>query len=279
MGARYMRRRAAGPSKRQRRPSYSCTEPVAITRCGSCRPAGLPGTATPCSRSICRGMAAPRGRRSPRSPTWGGWLGGLLDAAGVKQAAIIGHSMGAASALEAAAVMPERVTRVGLLGTAAAIPVHRDLLGAAQAEPARAYQMMTAWAHGTGAKMGGHPVPGLWMTSGTLALFARNQPGVLHADLEACNAWQSGPDAARKVRCPALVVIAANDIMTPARNGQELARLIAGSRAVTIGDCGHMLLTEAPDRGARCSDRFLRAGPGRHPLELVVCVIPAKRKR
>ena len=177
----------------------------------------------------------------------GRWLGALLDAAGVKQAAVIGHSMGAAIALEAAAAMPERVTRVGLVGTAAAVPVHRDLLGAAKEEPERAYAMMTAWAHGAGAKMGGNPAPGMWMTGGTLALFARNQPGVLHADLEACAAWTSGPEAARKVRCPALVIVAANDIMTPAKAGRELAGIIPGGRAVTIENCGHMLLAEAPD--------------------------------
>jgi pimeloyl-ACP methyl ester carboxylesterase len=177
----------------------------------------------------------------------GRWLGALLDAAGAKQAGVIGHSMGAAIALEAAALMPQRVTCIGLVATAAAIPVHRDLLSAAKEEPERAYQMMTTWAHGTGARMGGHPVPGLWMTGGTLALFARNQLGVLHADLEACSTWKSGHEAARNVRCPAVVIIAANDIMTPARSGQELARLIAGSRDVPIEDCGHMLLAEAPD--------------------------------
>jgi pimeloyl-ACP methyl ester carboxylesterase len=177
----------------------------------------------------------------------GRWVGALLDAAGVRQAALVGHSMGAAAALEAAVLMPERVTRMGLVGTAAAIPVHRDLLAAAKEEPERAYQMMTAWAHGTAAKLGGHPVPGLWMTGGTLALFARNRPGVLHADLEACHAWKSGPEAARKVRCPALVIIAANDIMTPAKAGQELARLVADSRSITVQNCGHMLPAEAPD--------------------------------
>jgi pimeloyl-ACP methyl ester carboxylesterase len=132
----------------------------------------------------------------------GRWVGALLDAAGVRQAALVGHSMGAAAALEGSRPMPERVTRMGLVGTAAAIPVHRDLLAAAKEEPERAYQMMTAWAHGTAAKLGGHPVPGLWMTGGTLALFARNQPGVLHADLEACHAWKSGPEAARRCAAP-----------------------------------------------------------------------------
>jgi pimeloyl-ACP methyl ester carboxylesterase len=143
--------------------------------------------------------------------------------------------------------MPDRVTRIALLGTAAAIPVHRDLLAAAKAEPARAYQMMTAWAHGAGAKMGGNPAPGMWMTGGTLALFARNEPGVLHTDLDACAKWKSGTDSAGKVRCPALVVIAANDIMTAPKAGRELADLISGGRAATIPDCGHMLLAETPD--------------------------------
>jgi pimeloyl-ACP methyl ester carboxylesterase len=85
------------------------------------------------------------------------------------------------------------------------------------------------------------------MTGGTLALFARNQPDVLAADLSACNAWASGAEAARKVGVPALVVIAGNDIMTPPKLGQELGRLLAGSRTMTIADCGHMLLSEAPD--------------------------------
>jgi pimeloyl-ACP methyl ester carboxylesterase len=175
------------------------------------------------------------------------WLARVMDAAGLKRAGIVGHSMGGAIALEVAAALPERVTRLALLGTAAAIPVNGALLDAAREAPERAYQMMTVWSHGHGAKMGGHPVPGLWMTGGSLALFARNAPGVLHTDLAACAAWSSGAAAAARVRCPALVVVAANDIMTPPRNGAELARLIPGGAVVTIPECGHMLVAERPD--------------------------------
>jgi pimeloyl-ACP methyl ester carboxylesterase len=175
------------------------------------------------------------------------WVGSLLDAAKVEGAALVGHSMGGAIAIEAAAALGERITRIGLIGTAAAIPVHKDLLAAAKGAPDRAYQMMTAWAHGFGAKMGGHPVPGLWMTGGSLALFARNKPDVLHKDLQACADWNTGPAAAGRVRCPTLLILAANDIMTPPRNGEQLARLIAGSRTVTLQNCGHMIPSEAPD--------------------------------
>jgi pimeloyl-ACP methyl ester carboxylesterase len=175
------------------------------------------------------------------------WVARLLDAAGIEQAALIGHSMGGAIALETAAALRPRVTRLALIGTAAAIPVSEPLLAAAREAPQRAYQMMTAWAHGAAARLGGNPAPGMWMTGGTMALFARNAPGVLAADLGACNAWTSGSDAARKVSVPALVVVAANDIMTPAKMGQALGKLLAGSRTVAIPDCGHMLLAETPD--------------------------------
>jgi len=176
-----------------------------------------------------------------------GWLSRVMDAAAIEQVGLVGHSMGGAIAVEAAAALGERVTRIALLGTAARIPVNAGLLDAARETPQRAYQMITAWSHGFDARMGGHPVPGLWMTGGSLALFARNAPGVLHTDLAACNAWSSGPEAAERLRCPALVIIAANDIMTPAKNGEALARRIGGSRTVTLPNCGHMLVAERPD--------------------------------
>jgi pimeloyl-ACP methyl ester carboxylesterase len=175
------------------------------------------------------------------------WIGRLMDASGIERAMLIGHSMGGAAALEAAAALSERCSGLALIAMAAQIPVNKDLLAAAREQPARAYAMMTTWAHGADAKLGGNPAPGLWMTGGTLALFARNRPGVLHTDLQACPAWTSGAQAARRIGCPTLVVIAANDIMTPAKAGHELARLIAHSRSVTVPDCGHMLLAEAPD--------------------------------
>jgi len=89
------------------------------------------------------------------------WLVRFLDAAGIGQAALCGHSMGSLIALETAAAAPDRVTRLALLGVAARMPVHPDLLAAAKADPELAADLITSWGHGPVGHFGGQPVPGL----------------------------------------------------------------------------------------------------------------------
>jgi pimeloyl-ACP methyl ester carboxylesterase len=187
------------------------------------------------------------------------WTAALLDAAGLARAALVGHSMGAAVALETAAALGERIERVALLGSALSIPVNVQLLEAARTSPARAYQMIAAWGHASRAKLGPNPVPGLWMVGGTLALLARNRSGVLHADLAACSAWRGGAAAAARVAGPVLVLSGASDVMTPSARGGELAGALAQGRTVTLSDCGHMMLAEAPDRVLDCLIDFFKS--------------------
>src|SRR5262249_18716472 len=51
------------------------------------------------------------------------WTFMLLDAAGLSSAALVGHSMGAFIAMEAAALRPGRVRALALCGCAAEMPV------------------------------------------------------------------------------------------------------------------------------------------------------------
>ena len=85
------------------------------------------------------------------------------------------------------------------------------------------------------------------MYGDTLARLARLAPGVLHTDLSACNSYTGGMAAAAKVKCPALFVLGARDVMTPPRAAQSLAQTIADSKTVTIAPSGHSLMAEAPD--------------------------------
>jgi len=175
------------------------------------------------------------------------WLARVMDAAGIAKAALVGHSMGAAIAIEAAATFPERISRLALLGSGLSMPVNEALLTSALAAPEAAFAMIVDWGHGPRAKFGGNPAPGLWMTGGAQALLARSRPGVLYADLAACNGWTTGDAAAACVRCPALVVIGARDAMTPPRAGDALARRLTRCRTVSIAECGHMPMAEAPE--------------------------------
>jgi pimeloyl-ACP methyl ester carboxylesterase len=87
----------------------------------------------------------------------------------------------------------------------------------------------------------------MWMYGDTLARLSRLGPGVLHSDLAACNAYAEGLESAAKVKCPALFVLGARDMMTPPRSAQALAKAIPDSRTVTIAFSGHSLMAEAPD--------------------------------
>src|ERR1700742_32285 len=59
------------------------------------------------------------GQALPTIADMADWTAALLDAAGVSQARLVGHSMGSLIALETAAHHPERVSGLSLIGTAA----------------------------------------------------------------------------------------------------------------------------------------------------------------
>lgn len=175
------------------------------------------------------------------------WTGRLLDAAGLETAALVGHSMGALVALEAAAAMPGRITGLALLGVADGMAVHPDLLDAARRDDPLAWDLVTSWGHGRDAHVGGHPVPGLWMLGAARQVLAANRPGVLYAGLEACNAYHGASAAAARVRCPTLLLLGSDDLMTPPGKAKTLAGALADSRTEVLDACGHMMMTEAPD--------------------------------
>ncbi len=187
------------------------------------------------------------------------WTAALIDAAGARRAALIGHSMGSLVALETAARYPEKITAIGLIGAAAAIPVSRDLLAAAEADDHAAIDMLRIWGYGFRAGIGGSLAPGLWMLGGAERLLERARPGVLFTDLRACNDYRDGLAAAATVAVPATLVLGERDLMTPAKAGMELAAALPNARVITLKGAGHMLMSERPDEVLAAVREFSRA--------------------
>ncbi len=179
------------------------------------------------------------------------WVLALLDAVGVQQAALVGHSMGSLIALEAAGLAPARASRLVLIGTAYPMKVSDALLNTARDKPLAAMAMVNSWSIATPATKPGFPGPGNWLHGSAMALMRRVQAAgpagsnvFLHG-FEVCNAYQGGLEAAARVTCPATMVLGRQDIMTPPRATRELAAALKAK--VTYVPSGHHQLAEAPD--------------------------------
>ena len=186
------------------------------------------------------------------------WLLAVIAAAGGTTASLIGHSLGSLVALETAARAPSSVDRLVLIGSAAAMPVHPDLLAAARANEHAAIDMVNLWGYGYEAGIGGSPAPGLWMVGAGERILERAGPGVLYNDLAACNAYATGLDSAARVRSPTLLVSGTKDQMTPLKSARALAAAIPGATMVALADAGHMLLSERPDELLQALQTHLR---------------------
>ena len=175
------------------------------------------------------------------------WVKKILDENRIKSAVVVGHSMGSLIALEFAARYPENAQRIALIGVAYPMKVSDAFLDAARRNDQSAFDMDTIWGHAPQVPFAANPNPGMWMYGDTLARLGRLAPGVLHSDLAACNAYADGMEAAAKIKCPALFILGARDIMTPPRGAEDLINKIEKSKSVRIATSGHSLMAEAPD--------------------------------
>lgn len=187
----------------------------------------------------------------PDVPAHARWVLALLDAAGVKHATLVGHSMGSLIALEAAGQAPERVSRLVLIGTAYPMIVSDALLKTARENPLAAMKMVTSWSVSTHASKPSFPGPGAWVHGSNLALARRVQAAgpagsnvFLHG-FEVCNAYAGGMEAAARVRCPVTMILGQADIMTPPRATKELAAAVKAR--VVLVPSGHHQMAEAPE--------------------------------
>jgi len=181
------------------------------------------------------------------------WIVALLAAAGVPRAALVGHSMGSLVALETAAALGERATRLVMVGTAFPMKVSPALLDTARNDPLKAIGMVNIYEHSSLAAKPSAPGPGAWLRGSANALkrMTFERYGAAHGgnlfviDFAACDRYTSAQAAAAKLRCAVRFVLGASDAMTAPRDAAELARALKADVVMLAG--GHSLMSEAPD--------------------------------
>ena len=175
------------------------------------------------------------------------WIVALLDELGIGKTALVGHSLGSLIALDCAARHPGRVSALAIVGSTAPMPVSDAILDASAANDHAAFEMLTEYGYSKRHLYGGNANPGMWMVGSTLRLFERSRPGVLHADMNACNQYLQGLERAATITCPVLMVLGRGDRLTPVRSTMPLQEALPEPRVVVLEASGHTLMAEAPN--------------------------------
>jgi pimeloyl-ACP methyl ester carboxylesterase len=173
------------------------------------------------------------------------WYAEFMQATGITQAILVGHSMGGLIELELASRYPHLVSKAAFISTALTIPVNDALVDLAATKESAAIAAMMDWGHGPSGHIHEHTMPGTSHMLFGSRLMAGNSSGALHAGLAACNAYSNGPTAAAAVTCPTLTIVCGQDRMTPRKTGLALHIALNGA-LVEIPHSGHMSITEQP---------------------------------
>lgn len=187
----------------------------------------------------------------------------LLDAAGVAQAALIGHSFGSLTALEVAARAPQRVSRLVMVGTAFPMKVSPVLMEQSLNQPEAAMRLTNQFSHALMAPPPSALGPGTWVAGSTMALMRRvlasnTRVNLFHTGFKASDSYTNGLAAMAQVRCPVCFILGDGDQMTPPRAAQSLIdACTTGPRVVRVPG-GHQMMTEAPEQTLAAMSGFLQ---------------------
>ena len=184
-----------------------------------------------------------------------GFIGALLDAAGIQRAALIGHSWGSLIALEAAARLKDRVSHLALVGTAYPMKVSPALIEASLNDPMKALTMVNVFSRSTLAAPPSALGPGTWVYGASMALGRRvlasnTAVNVFHRGFVACDTYTGGEAAMGQITCTVLFLLGAADQMTTPKAAQGLikaAQAAGTTHQVATVPVGHHQMTEAPE--------------------------------
>jgi len=194
---------------------------------------------------------------------------GLMDALGIKQANILGYSMGGMVAQELAIGHPEKVKRLILIATSCGGPeavqtdpeIVEKIAGKTPdlSDPAAHSDFKTKY-------FAEIMYPQKWLAENpdfynrTPWDKERSSPENVKRQDQAGYQWPGTYDRLYRIRAPTLIVAGMEDMLPP-ENSLILANRIYGSWLVRLENAGHGLVAQYPDRIARIATDFIELSP------------------
>lgn len=187
------------------------------------------------------------------------WLADVLRGLRVSEAHVIGHSQGFLSALELAILRPNMVKSLVGVASAAHIAVNPMLIESASTSKHKAVELMLRWGFGKQMQIESNQMLARPIIEAGREIMINNP---LEADLNCCANYSTGLEVAAKIQCPAAMILAEQDKMTPLAAGLAVAGIL-NAQVRVLKNVGHMLPLEAPQQVlAELKKSFIDLGEG-----------------
>ena len=166
------------------------------------------------------------------------WMEKVFDKLKLKNLILVGHSQGCLEILEYSSRYKERLKKLVFVGGSNKMPVHPDLIELAQSGHSDAVKLMMKWGYeGSKKFIGGNPVEKIIQSP-------RDISEILAIDLNACNNYSNGSEAAKVIDIPSMLIFGELDKMVNLESGKKFSNLIKNSTTHVIKGCGHMIMIE-----------------------------------
>ena len=166
------------------------------------------------------------------------WLERIFSKLDLNNLILVGHSQGCLEILEYASKYKDRLNKLVFIGGSNKMPVHPDLIELAQNGDSDAVKLMMKWGYeGSKKFIGGNPVEKIIQSP-------RDISEILAVDLNACNNYSNGAEAAKTINFPSLLIFGELDKMVNLEKGKKFGDLIKNSTTHVIKGCGHMIMIE-----------------------------------
>ena len=166
------------------------------------------------------------------------WMEKVFDKLKLKNLILVGHSQGCLEILEYSSRYKERLKKLVFVGGSNKMPVHPDLIELAQSGHSDAVKLMMKWGYeGSKKFIGGNPVEKIIQSP-------RDISEILAVDLNACNNYSNGSEAAKVIDLPSMLIFGELDKMVNLEAGKKFSNLIKNSTTHVLKGCGHMIMIE-----------------------------------